>query len=153
MGVDIKLEKVSENIDELMSIFEEHYNELEDKKDVLFPFNFNWEYYDKMEKKDSLIFVSARKNGKLIGYCISFIMPSFFNCHLWTCFTHIFYVKKSERKNLAGLKMVNFLENVLEKMDITEWFAGNRLNFDLSLFYKRKGFEPLEFLHRKILRK
>lgn len=149
--IEITIENVFDNKEELLPIFMEHYEELETEKERLKPFDFFWEGYRASDNAGSLLFIAVRKDGKMIGYCINFLMPSFFYKSISTCLTHIFYIKREERKGGAGIKMLKFLEKELRALGVKEWLSGYRVNLDISKIYERLGFEKTEVLYRKIL--
>ena len=64
--------------------------------------NPDYDKYLEMDKAGITHTVTAREDGKIIGYHVSFIMPHLHYKQSKTCFTDIYFISKEHRKGFVG---------------------------------------------------
>ena len=70
--IEYKEETYSQVIDEIKPLLEDHWEEIALNKEVI-KLNPNYEMYEKLCNAGVMRIVTARDDGKLIGYCICII--------------------------------------------------------------------------------
>ena len=92
---------------------------------------------------------TARDDGKLVGYFISFIVPNLHYQHIKTASNDILFLDPEYRKTLVGYGMIKFAVQKLSEMDIDIISIHEKLEHSLAPIMKRLGFEHKENTHMK----
>lgn len=131
-------------LSELRPILPVHWNELALNKDVV-PLDPLYELYIEREKRDELLYITLREDGKLIGYFIYFISPGL---HYRTCLTaimDIFYVHPDYRGKNGGLILLEFSKQQLQMRGVKRWFVGHKEHSQQAgILFSKFGFEKVE---------
>lgn len=148
--ITFSVESFTDRLEELKPILHLHYEELALNQDKV-PLSPQYDIYTKREALGELLFVTAREDGELIGYFISFIAPGLHYSTCLTCIMDIFYVKQDRRGLSAGLKMFKFVESELKRRGVDRWFVGSKVHRDASVLFERLGFDKVEITYSKYI--
>lgn len=141
--ITFHIESFAERLNELQALLPEHYKELALNQDCV-PLDPQYEIYIEREQQGSLLFVTMREAGEMIGYFIAFIAPGLHYKTCLTCTMDIFYVRKDKRKGSAGVRMFRFVEKELRRRGVNRWFMGSKIHADASALFRRIGAVPVE---------
>ncbi len=144
------IESFEDRLEELKVLLPEHYLELALNQDRV-PLSPNYDFYIQNENAGSLLFVTLRDAGELVGYFIGFITPGLHYSTCLTCTMDIFYVRKDRRSGSAGVRMFRFVESELRRRGVQRWFMGSKIHADASALFKRIGAAPVETYYSKWL--
>lgn len=136
---------------ELIKLYPEHYEELGVSKD--FPLDPDYLRYDKLANAGILYCYTCREDGELIGYIIFVIQTAL---HYKTCMVaheDIYYLRKDKRKGRLGIKLFQFAEEELGKMNVNRIVYGTKTYSDNSKLFEYLGYTFFEKLYTKTINK
>lgn len=144
------VESFEQRLDELKVLLPLHYRELALNQDKV-PLSPQYHVYIERERAGSLLFVTLRDAGALVGYFIGFIAPGLHYSTCLTCTMDIFYVHPEKRTGSAGVRLFRFVEAELMRRGVQRWFMGSKIHADASALFKRIGAVPVETYYSKWL--
>ena len=113
-------------LEELQPLLPIHYAELSLHKDHGFPLDPQYSEYLWKEAEGSVLYVTLREKGKLIGYFVGFISPGL---HYKTCLTlimDIFYIVPEHRGKKGGVTLFSAVRKEAERRGVKCWFVGDK---------------------------
>jgi len=116
---------------ELLPLFEEHWRELSLYKDrrCLSP---NLAGYCAAEKQGTLITLTARQNGELVGYLIIYCVPSPHYSTTIEAHTDVPYVLRKVRSRGIGVRLFLEAEKRLRERKAHVWQSGLKINSEAA---------------------
>jgi GNAT superfamily N-acetyltransferase len=142
------VESFEERLEELKTLLPAHYKELALNQDKV-PLSPQYHVYIEREHQGSLLFVTLRDSGEMVGYLIGFIAPGLHYQTCLTCITDIFYVRQDKRGSRAGVKLLKFVEEELKRRGVQRWFIGSKKHKDASPLFEYMGMKEVETTHSK----
>ena len=129
--IEYKVETLDECLEEVKPLLEEHYELVAMYKDRVELLPDYTRYYD-MEKVNMLHIVTARDEGKLIGYFISVVSPHMHYMSTKYAVNDIVFIEEAYRKTKVGLDMFKFTEEALKAdgVDVIVIHMKTSLPFD-----------------------
>lgn len=149
--ITFAIERFGDVYEELKPILESHYSEISTHKHNGFDLNPQVSSYQAMEADGSLMMVIGRECGKIVAYFVSIIRPALHYADCLTCHPDIFYVEKSRRGAMNGVKMFRFVESELKRRGVKRWSVGSKVDHDASALFEYLGFSPVEKTYEKWL--
>lgn len=147
--VEYKEERLHDCLDDIKPLLESHYDELSVTKG--YPLSPNYEVYLKMQELGSLVVVTARDKGTLVGYIIFIVSP---HLHYTTCKTamdDIYFIKKEYRTGRTGLRLFQEAEKVLKSHDVSRILLSCKVHLDHSRLFKHLGYKHIEYVFDKLI--
>lgn len=118
MTVEYKIESVTDCLEEIKPLLEDHYKEVAMYQDKIL-LNPDYEQYIELDAAGMVHLVTARDEGTLIGYFISFILPHMhYQDHKYAV-NDILFIEESYRKAEVGLKLFQFVEEALKEEGVS----------------------------------
>lgn len=142
------VESLEEQLEEMKVLLPLHYKELALNQEHV-PLSPQYHVYIERERAGSLVFVTLRDAGELVGYFLGFIAPGLHYSTCLTCTMDIFYVRQDKRTGSAGLRMFRFVETELRRRGVNRWFMGSKIKADASALFERIGADPVETYYSK----
>ena len=136
---------------ELIAIYPEHYDELTVSKD--FELDPDYFRYSKMANAGVLHCYTCREDGALIGY-ILFVIQT--HLHYRSCMVaheDIYYLRKDKRKGRTGIRLFQFAEDELRKLNVNRVVYGTKTYLDNSKLFEYLGYTSFEKLYTKTINK
>lgn len=148
--ITAQVENLTEHLEHLKYFFPKHWKELALNKDKV-PLDPQYDIYLKRDALGEVLFVSLRKDGKLIGYFVGFVAPGL---HYRTCLTltmDIFYLDPEHRDGnpRAGLVLFKEVEREAKRRGVQRMFMGSKLHRDSGALFQRLEYEPVETYYTK----
>jgi GNAT superfamily N-acetyltransferase len=146
--ITVQVEKWADIVDELKTLIYGHWLELALNKDKV-PLDPQWEEYSRRDEAGHLSVQTLRRDGKLVGYFLGFIVPGL---HYKTCLTYtmdIFYVHPDARGHHGGKMLINCLETELKRRGVNRAFLGSKCHKDASWLFEHFGYEKVEVYYSK----
>ena len=138
--IELKIESIQSVIDEGLELINQHWDEVAFCKDKV-PVDPNWEGFKEIERKESLFVMTARDEGRLIGYAV-FVLHSLM--HYKTCWAAsndaIFVDKDYRSKSSVGLRLIKTCEKELKNRGIHRIFWHVKPTNDWTPVLKRMGY-------------
>lgn len=110
-------------------IFPIHFKELALNQEKI-PMDMDAEVYQKLEDRNVLHILTARKDSKLIGYHISLIVkshPHNKNAGMYAT-TDMFYILPEYRKGGAGTRLLIAAEKAIQNLGVTRMALSTKLH-------------------------
>lgn len=134
---------------ELPEIFAEHHNEIEE--DHKYPLDPDWQRYIAMEANGSLLVVTARCEGYLLGYYFAIIAPSLHHKQLRVAYSDMFYIRSEFRLGWTGYKLIRETEKLLKKLKVHKSYLVTKPHYPITILVKRLKYVLTECLYAKHL--
>lgn len=107
------VEKLSECLEEIKPLLEHHYEEVAMYKDKI-KLEPDYDKYLSMADDGLLHVVTARDEGKLIGYFVSFLLPHIHYSSTVYAVNDILFIDKEYRNAKVGLGLFSYAEEQLK---------------------------------------
>jgi hypothetical protein len=141
-------EKLSDILDEAKPLFHEHWEEIAGNKDK-YPLNVNYDVYLALDKTGALHVVTARDNGKLVGYVITIVLPHLHYMDCLTAMNDILMLKKEYRRGTTGIRMLKFSEESLNERGVMRHILHIKTCLDWGKIAERLGYIQTEKTYEK----
>lgn len=128
-----------------------HYEQLAGDKDAI-PLDPDVDKYNEIEALGRLLVVTARKDGKLIGYHLLFIDTHLHYKTTLHAFTDIYYLAKEHRTGRTGYRLFTEVEKILREKGVVKWATGTKIHEDHTRLFEALGFTCNEKSFKKILK-
>ena len=130
-------------LEEVKPILPIHWEELALHKEKV-PLDPQYNVYLERDAQGGVISVTAREDGKLIGYFVGFIAPGLHYQRCLTCTMDIFYVHPDHRGGGTGYHLFKSAEKELKRRGVQRLFVGSKLHKDASWLFEKLGYEEVE---------
>jgi GNAT superfamily N-acetyltransferase len=136
--------------EEFMRVLPGHYDELCVTKE--FPFDPDWDAYDRMAAAGYLRTITVRNDSELIGYIAFFIQP---HLHYKSCkvaYEDVYYLKPEYRKGRIGIKMFQYAESALKRIGVNRIIVHTKIHLDNSRLLEYLGYSWTDKVFSKVLK-
>ncbi len=137
-----------ELFEEMRVLFERHWDEIA-LKDVSGPLDIFEEAYRGLEENGSLLLVTARENGLLVGYAAYLLSPNLHYRSRMVAESDVFYLVPECRKGFAGLRLLKAAEAECLKAGATTIQNKVKADHDCGRLFERLGYILAEKLYVK----
>lgn len=142
-------ENLVDILDEIKPLFEEHYLEIERHTDKV-KLNVDYKSYQQLQSTGNMHLVTAREDGKLVGYCMSLIALHLHNKQCLMGYNDVLFLKPLHRKGYTAKKMISFAEECLRKKGIILYYISVKLEHDFGKLLSRMDYIPVERVYEKV---
>lgn len=135
--------------EEFMRVLPAHYDELCVTKE--FPFDPDWDAYDRMAQAGMLRTITVRNDAELIGYIAFFIQP---HLHYKSCkmaFEDVYYLKPEYRKGRIGIKMFQYAEMALKRIGVNRINIHTKVHLDNTRLLEYLGYNFTDKIFTKVI--
>ena len=130
---------------EIKPLLQEHWKEIALHQDDI-KLEPNWNTYSRLADQGALRVYTARKSGELVGYFVCIVMPSLHYMRHLFANNDILFLKKSERKGTAGIRLIKFAIEELKKDGVTLINVNVKKKQDFGKVLEHLDFEHVEDL-------
>jgi len=148
--IEYKEETFDQVIDEIKPLLEDHWEEIALNKEVI-KLNPNYEMYEKLCNSGVMRIVTARNDGKLIGYCICIIAYNLHYKDSLTATNDIFFISKDYRKGSTGVKLFIKNEEILKSYGVQRLIMNTKVHQDVGAIFERLGYKQTERVFGKLI--
>jgi GNAT superfamily N-acetyltransferase len=127
----IQTESFMEIYPELLPLFQEHHRELGPYKDRM-PLRPNLQIYSFLESVNQLVTLTARQEGRMVGYLIAKTGPGLHYAETNQAITDIPFVHPSVRGRGIGIRLFKAAEAEFKRRNVGPWFASLKIGSDLE---------------------
>lgn len=146
-----QVEKWPDALPELRELFPLLWDEVALDKDRLIA-KCDEPLYANMEKLNMLHLVTARAEGKLVGYHVSFITP---HMHYQgagaMAFTDMYFTRPEFRQGGLGAKLLTFLETSLRARGVFKAYLSHKIAHDRGALFQALGWKPSDVVYSKVI--
>lgn len=148
--ITLQEEKLEDILDELKPLLESHWEEVAWYKEQI-ELNPDYDRYLCLERAGCLHIVTARDDGELIGYDVSFIMPNMhYSDHTYAC-NDIIFLLPSYRHGQLAYDMVKHKESLLREKGVSVATYHMKLAHPFTRLMEATGFETQEYVYSKYI--
>lgn len=136
--------------DEFPPLFIAHWEEIANNRDkiILEP---DWSRYMWLAQAGMLAVVTARDEGKLVGYYFGIVQPHLHYASSLTAFTDIYWLMPEHRRGWAGYRLLKTAIGFLRSIGVQRMFIVEKLAHPHAAVFKRLGFKPVETVYGQML--
>ncbi|MGA8366852.1 MAG: GNAT family N-acetyltransferase [Candidatus Acidiferrales bacterium] len=129
---------------------QKHWEEL--ALDKVIPWELNLDSYEKLEMAGLLHVVTARVEGRIVGYHIAVLGPHLhYKSAGLMAFEDVYFILPEFRVGGTGTQLFIFTEESLRERGITKWFLACKVGKDHSKLFKALGFRLSDYCFTKLL--
>jgi hypothetical protein len=148
--VTFQEEAFSSLISELPELWNRHWDEVALDKEAV-PLAPDWMGYKELERLGMLHIMTARADGKLIGYYFAFVRPHLHYRHTQHAWSDIFIILPEYRKGLTGYRLFVETEKMLKSLGVRKSYVVTKVHIPLKMLMKRLGYRFIERVYSKLL--
>jgi hypothetical protein len=146
------VEKFSDIVQELKDLIFEHWREVTSEPETR-PLDVHWDQYFELEKQNMIFALTARADGRLVGYIIHLIYRPLHYRYMLMASDDAHFLKKEFRKGPAAMKMFKAAEKALKELGVNSvtYHSKTRPEINKRLVFERLGYSAHEYLFVKHL--
>lgn len=148
--IEYKEETYDQVIDEIKPLLEDHWEEIALHKDTI-KLNPDYDKYEKMFKSGQMRIVTARDDGKLVGYCILMLYHHIHYKDQFMAMDDIFFIAKDYRKGLTGVKLFIKTEEIMKQYGVKKLSMNVKVHQDVGPIFERLGYKETERMFTKMI--
>jgi hypothetical protein len=134
----------------MKELFPAHWEELALDRQK-FPMDVHYDRYVHFETADALLVVTARADGKLVGYYVGMILP---HLHYQSSgnmlHTDLYYLQKEFRTG-NGAKMLMCVQDAARRRKCVKMYLSTKAHLDHSKLFEAMGFRLSDHMFVKLL--
>ena len=143
-----QVEPIDLMVEELRPLLAAHWTELEGEG--YYDLDPDWQTYFLMQEHGMYLAVTAREEGRLVGYVGFVVQHSMLHYKGVKCaHVDLLYMHPEFRTGLHAVRMMRYAHDVLDEMGIDEATVNAKITYDISPLLKRVGYELMEFSYRR----
>ncbi len=125
------------------SLWEEHYSEFEPAHEGKMPMGPDVGVYSALDKAGALEIITARKAGKLIGYCLV-VCKRHIHYRALCAFEDSYFVTKPERLGSVGTRLIKKALDVCKARGCVRAYWMTKEFNSIEVLFKRLGMEKID---------
>lgn len=135
---------------EMSALWNEHWEEVAVNRDAI-KLDPDLHQYAELAHSGALHVVVGREAGKIVGYHISIVRPHLHYRHSLSAFTDVYFLRKSHRKGMTGVRLLKAAEETLATRGVQKMFSGTKKHLDMGPIFERLGWTETETLFTKVI--
>jgi GNAT superfamily N-acetyltransferase len=148
MAIAYRVETIDEVLDDMRPLWDLHWDEIAlDKEKV--PLNPDVATFRTLEEAGLLLIITARDDGRLVGYHVSIVRPHLHYKHSLTAYADMYFLHPDYRGGMAGVKLFKYLEQELRELGVDRIYQGTKMHKDVGRLFERLGYKETERLFVK----
>lgn len=150
MSITYQVERWNSVVCEMAPFAPLHWEEIALDHNAV-PLDMNWNKYREMDKSGMLHLVTARDDGKIIGYHVSMIGGHLHYKSTLHASVDLYFVKQEYRKGRIGIKLFKFTEESLKAIGVQKIVTGTKVHKDNSRLFEYLGYHNTEIIFTKLI--
>lgn len=148
--IEYQEELISDLVDELKPLLEEHWQELAVNKEER-PLDVDWDNYINLNNLGLMKIYTARKEGELVGYA-TFVVTTNLHYRTWKCATcDVYFVNPLYRKSGVGTEFFKEIVEWLRTYNVHSIYVHDKLSKSHSKLFTALGFKAIEQTYEMVL--
>lgn len=148
--MEYKAEFIKDVLEELKPLLEEHWKEVawyqEDIK-----LNPDYNKYVSMQEANNLLFVTARDEGKLVGYNVNFLQyHPHYSDHIYAV-NDIIFVHPDYRHGMVAKELLEGTEEILRLLGVSVVTLHMKPAHPFKTLAEQCGFKQQEYVYSKLI--
>lgn len=124
----------------------EHYSEFSPAHESRMEMGPDVNTYSALDRAGSLMVMTARRAGKLVGYCLVVVRRHIHYSALCG-FEDSYFLTKSERNGLAGYKLIAKTLHALKKRGCARAYFMTKEFLNVALLFERLGMSKIDTVY------
>ncbi len=151
--IEYTVERVRNALPEMRPMLVRHYSEAgaAPNKIELDPAYDKYLNLDDMGAVHLVVVRDLEANGKMVGYCLSFLVPHMHHRAVLMSFSDLIYIDPSHRSLGVATGMFSFAEDSLRELGVKKINMTAKSTHDFGPMLKRLGYKELEKTYDKVL--
>lgn len=150
METTFAVETLEQCLLDMSSLWHLHWEEIALDKDKIL-LEPDIETFQMLENAGSLQTVTARNDGKLIGYHVAVVRNHLHYKSSLTGYVDMYFIHPEYRKGRTGLNMFKFAEKALRERGCQRIYTGTKLHKDMGRLLEYMGHRETERLYVKYI--
>jgi N-acetylglutamate synthase-like GNAT family acetyltransferase len=150
MATTYSVETIEECVTEMGKMWALHWQEIALDKDTIL-LDPDVDSFIVMEQLGGLQIVTARDDGRLIGYHVTIVRNHLHYKSSLTGYVDMYFIHPDYRKGRTGLNLFKFAENKLIEMGCKRIFTSTKLHKDMGKLLEYLGHRETERVYVKNL--
>jgi L-amino acid N-acyltransferase YncA len=146
--VNYQVERWSQCCAELLSIVYEHWKEIALDQERI-PLDPDSNYYKTLDEQGVLHIVTARDEGKLVGYYVSLVRTHPHYQGTLFGLVDLYFILPEYRLAHTGLELFKAMEQSLKERGVKSLISTTKAHYNLTPLFKRLDWEPVGTLFQK----
>lgn len=148
--MEYKAEFIKDVLEELKPLLEDHWEEVAWYKDKI-KLNPDYEKYIMMQEANSLLFVTARDEGKLVGYNVNFLQyHPHYSDHIFAV-NDIIFLHPDYRHGKVAKEMLEGTEELLKHLGVSVVTLHMKPAHPFQTLAEHCGFKQQEYVYSKFI--
>lgn len=147
--ITFQVEDYAAVIEEIKPYLQQHSDELGAHNGAAIDPDF--EEYARLAADDMLHIVTARREGELIGYHVSFVTMHYHHKNSITAYSDLYYLRKDCRRGWLGIRLLKFVDKTLAARGVTRVFTSTSTAEDNSTILRRLGYTETQRTFMKVI--
>jgi GNAT superfamily N-acetyltransferase len=149
--IEFKEETFDECYLDTIPLLKEHWKEVAVYQDDV-PLDVDVDRYRQLEEMDRLHIVTCRDDGKLVGYCVTFINNHLHYKSTVFALNDIIYLSPEYRRAGVAYEMVTFVEECLKaRWDVKVLTLHMKTAIPFESLAEACGFNKVEYIYSKVV--
>lgn len=148
--MNFQRETIFDVIEEVQPLLDLHYNELCLNKELA-ELSPRWDVYAEMERLGCFIVLTAREDGKLVGYSAFFLQPHMHYSGFVVAQNDLFYITEEHRRGTTALRFLRYSETVLKDLGAQKLVYHCKYSNNLAPILHRLAYKDEEVMTAKLL--
>jgi len=137
-------------LEEVKPLLQDHWGEVALNKNKL-ALDPDWSAYEHLEAQGQLKIFTAREEGTLVGYFVSFVYPSLHYKNRLFSSNDLTYLVPSHRKGFTGVNLIKFAESCLREDGVSVMMVSTATQKPFHKLMKYLRFSNSETLYSKYI--
>jgi GNAT superfamily N-acetyltransferase len=146
--IEFKPERFKDFYLEAQGLIQTHYKELSDQSA---PLEVDLDQYNRLEEAGVYFTMSARLDGKLIGYMGFFVMRHMRYKSQCVATGDVFYLDPEHRRGWTGIKMIRAAESYLKSYGVNKVVNHVKSKTSFGRVFEFLKYKPFEIVYAKEL--
>ena len=146
--ISYQRETVAQVRDDIMPLLLAHYAEIGQRELQVLP---DWDSYLEGEKSGKLFILTARIEGKMVGYNVMFLIRHPHYAEAKVAQNDIIFVIKEHRDGKVGMGLIKHFETTMQLCGYDKIYYHAKLANNFGKLLDRLGYAAVETIHAKHL--
>jgi hypothetical protein len=136
--------------DDLMPLWQRHYDEVAEDKEVV-PLDPDWEKYAVLALRGSLAVVTARRDGAIVGYVFAVVDTHLHYRSTRFAMLDLYYLRPDCRGGRTFVRMLIEMQTMLRQVGVVKVIGNTKLAHDQGRVFRALGWREAERIFVKVL--
>lgn len=115
------------------------------------PLDIDEAKYRELDEKGALHIVTARREGRLIGYHVAIVATHLHYASTLHGITDVYWIDPELRHGITAVRMFSRVEKELKGLGVRKLFTATKLHLDQGRLFESLGYKPVERLYAKLI--